>query len=68
MVVANWLYGLRSQPFGHEQTQQKILEEKTIIKATEVVFPSKPPVFLRFPVLLFPFLRVYSYSFDLFRS
>ena len=32
------------QPFGHNQSQATILEENTILKATEVEFPSKPAV------------------------
>jgi hypothetical protein len=40
-----WSYArLFLQPFGHEQTQQKILEERTILNAKEVNFPTKPPV------------------------
>lgn len=42
VIFYQCIYGRR--PFGHEQTQQKILEENTIIKATEVHFPSKPQV------------------------
>ncbi|KAK0418139.1 hypothetical protein QR680_013393 [Steinernema hermaphroditum] len=42
VIFYQCIYGRR--PFGHEQTQQKILEENTILKATEVFFPSKPPV------------------------
>lgn len=30
------------QPFGHNQSQQDILQENTILKATEVQFPVKP--------------------------
>lgn len=33
---------LFSQPFGHNQSQQDILQENTILKATEVQFPAKP--------------------------
>ena len=32
------------QPFGHNMTQAMILEESTILKATEVQFPLKPPI------------------------
>lgn len=32
------------QPFGHNQSQQDILQENTILKATEVQFPVKPVV------------------------
>ena len=34
------------QPFGHNLSQAAILEENTILKATEVQFPSKPQVSL----------------------
>lgn len=30
------------QPFGHNQSQQDILQENTILKATDVQFPVKP--------------------------
>ncbi|GMT19429.1 hypothetical protein PFISCL1PPCAC_10726, partial [Pristionchus fissidentatus] len=40
VILYQCIYGKR--PFGHEQSQQKILEEKTIIKAKEVNFPIKP--------------------------
>ncbi|KAJ7964827.1 Protein kinase superfamily protein [Quillaja saponaria] len=36
------LFGRR--PFGHDQTQERILREDTIIKARKVEFPSKPAV------------------------
>ncbi|XP_034716111.1 serine/threonine-protein kinase tousled-like 2 isoform X1 [Etheostoma cragini] len=36
------LYGRK--PFGHNQSQQDILQENTILKATEVFFPPKPVV------------------------
>ncbi|VAI21969.1 unnamed protein product [Triticum turgidum subsp. durum] len=36
------LYGRR--PFGHDQTQERILREDTIINARKVEFPSKPTV------------------------
>jgi len=42
VILYQCLYGKR--PFGHEQTQQKILEERTILNAKEVTFPNKPPV------------------------
>lgn len=32
------------KPFGHNLSQAAILEENTILKATEVMFPSKPIV------------------------
>ncbi|XP_063048722.1 serine/threonine-protein kinase tousled-like 2 [Engraulis encrasicolus] len=36
------VYGRK--PFGHNQSQQDILQENTILKATEVQFPTKPAV------------------------
>ncbi|XP_074289716.1 serine/threonine-protein kinase TOUSLED [Silene latifolia] len=36
------LFGRR--PFGHDQTQERILREDTIIKARKVDFPSRPSV------------------------
>uniref|UniRef100_A0A7N0U8K2 Protein kinase domain-containing protein n=1 Tax=Kalanchoe fedtschenkoi TaxID=63787 RepID=A0A7N0U8K2_KALFE len=36
------LFGRR--PFGHDQTQERILREDTIIKARKVEFPSRPGV------------------------
>lgn len=36
------LFGRR--PFGHDQTQERILREDTIIKAHRVEFPSRPAV------------------------
>nr|CAD2172947.1 unnamed protein product [Meloidogyne enterolobii] len=42
VIFYQCIYGKR--PFGHEKTQQQILEERTIFNAQEVVFPSKPPV------------------------
>ncbi|CAN8244239.1 unnamed protein product [Cochlearia groenlandica] len=36
------LFGKR--PFGHDQSQERILREDTIIKAKKVEFPSKPAV------------------------
>ncbi|XP_012691301.1 serine/threonine-protein kinase tousled-like 2 isoform X2 [Clupea harengus] len=36
------VYGRK--PFGHNQSQQDILQENTILKATEVQFPAKPVV------------------------
>ncbi|KAG4138182.1 hypothetical protein ERO13_D07G118400v2 [Gossypium hirsutum] len=36
------LFGRR--PFGHDQTQERILREDTIIKALKVEFPSRPSV------------------------
>lgn len=35
---------LSLQPFGHNQSQQDILQENTILKATDVQFPPKPVV------------------------
>uniref|UniRef100_A0A2K6S9U9 Tousled like kinase 2 n=1 Tax=Saimiri boliviensis boliviensis TaxID=39432 RepID=A0A2K6S9U9_SAIBB len=36
--------GAGTYPFGHNQSQQDILQENTILKATEVQFPPKPVV------------------------
>lgn len=36
------LFLLLLQPFGHNQSQQDILQENTILKATDVQFPVKP--------------------------
>ncbi|KAJ8245953.1 hypothetical protein GJAV_G00262090 [Gymnothorax javanicus] len=36
------LYGRK--PFGHNQSQQDILQENTILKATDVQFPPKPVI------------------------
>lgn len=36
------LFGRR--PFGHDQSQERILREDTIIKARKVEFPSRPAV------------------------
>uniref|UniRef100_A0A673NMG5 non-specific serine/threonine protein kinase n=1 Tax=Sinocyclocheilus rhinocerous TaxID=307959 RepID=A0A673NMG5_9TELE len=40
VIFFQCLYGRK--PFGHNQSQQDILQENTILKATEVQFPSKP--------------------------
>jgi hypothetical protein len=32
------------QPFGHDRTQQQILEDRVILSATDVEFPAKPGV------------------------
>ena len=37
-------YYLFLQPFGHNQTQASILENRTILKAREVEFPNKPGI------------------------
>ncbi|KAL3116072.1 hypothetical protein niasHT_007372 [Heterodera trifolii] len=42
VIFYQCIYGRR--PFGHEKTQQQILEERTIFNAQEVIFPTKPPV------------------------
>ncbi|XP_068604797.1 serine/threonine-protein kinase tousled-like 1-B isoform X2 [Brachionichthys hirsutus] len=41
VIFFQCLYGRK--PFGHNQSQQDILQENTILKATEVQFPAKPP-------------------------
>lgn len=42
MIFYQCLYG--KKPFGHNQSQATILEENTILKATEVQFANKPTV------------------------
>jgi tousled-like kinase len=42
VICYQCIYGKR--PFGHDQTQQRILNEGTILKATVVNFPPKPTV------------------------
>lgn len=43
VIFFELLYGFR--PFGHKQSQKRILQEKTIINdAKEVHFPAKPSV------------------------
>ncbi|VFQ94101.1 unnamed protein product [Cuscuta campestris] len=42
ILLYQMLFGRR--PFGHDQTQERILREDTIIKARKVEFPSKPSV------------------------
>lgn len=42
VIFYQMIYG--KKPFGNELTQQKILEQRTIINAREVSFPTKPQV------------------------
>ncbi|XP_061872645.1 serine/threonine-protein kinase tousled-like 2 isoform X4 [Colius striatus] len=42
VIFYQCLYGRK--PFGHNQSQQDILQENTILKATEVQYPPKPVV------------------------
>ncbi|XP_072992946.1 serine/threonine-protein kinase TOUSLED isoform X1 [Typha latifolia] len=42
VILYQMLFGRR--PFGHDQTQERILREDTIINARKVEFPSKPSV------------------------
>ncbi|XP_048579871.1 serine/threonine-protein kinase tousled-like 2 isoform X2 [Nematostella vectensis] len=42
VIFYQMLYGRK--PFGHDQTQASILENRTILKAREVEFPAKPVV------------------------
>uniref|UniRef100_A0A4W4EFE8 non-specific serine/threonine protein kinase n=1 Tax=Electrophorus electricus TaxID=8005 RepID=A0A4W4EFE8_ELEEL len=42
VIFFQCLYGRK--PFGHNQSQQDILQENTILKATDVHFPPKPGV------------------------
>lgn len=50
VIFYQCIYG--KKPFGNEQSQQKILEENTIIKATEVTFPPKPQVIVLLILIL----------------
>ncbi len=43
-TAVDWLFPLPPQPFGHDLSQASILEQNTILKATEVDFPPKPPI------------------------
>lgn len=48
------LFGRR--PFGHEQSQERILREDTIVRAHKVEFPPRPSVSLEAKVKsFFPF-------------
>jgi tousled-like kinase len=42
VICYQCIYGKR--PFGHDQTQQRIMTEGTILRATVVNFPTKPTV------------------------
>ena len=42
VIFYQCLYG--KKPFGHNQSQATILEENTILKATNIEFPNKPTV------------------------
>ncbi|KAA3485836.1 serine/threonine-protein kinase TOUSLED-like [Gossypium australe] len=42
VLLYQMLFGKR--PFGHDQTQERILREDTIIKARKVEFPSRPTI------------------------
>ncbi|XP_055834365.1 serine/threonine-protein kinase TOUSLED isoform X2 [Solanum dulcamara] len=42
ILLYQMLFGKR--PFGHDQTQERILREDTIIKARKVEFPTRPTV------------------------
>ncbi|CDW74566.1 protein kinase domain containing protein [Stylonychia lemnae] len=42
VIFFELLYG--QKPFGHDKSQQAILQDQTILKAKEVIFPSKPQV------------------------
>lgn len=54
------LFGRR--PFGHDQTQERILREDTIIKARKVEFPSRPAVSNEAKVSYAHGLMIVSYS------
>lgn len=34
----------RKRPFGHDQSQERILREETIVNAKKVEFPAKPAI------------------------
>lgn len=42
VLLYQMLFGRR--PFGHDQSQERILREDTIIKARKVEFPTRPSV------------------------
>lgn len=42
VIFYQMLFGRR--PFGHDQSQERILREDTIINARKVEFPTKPSV------------------------
>jgi len=44
IIIIYYYYYYFLQPFGHNQSQATILEENTILKATEVQFANKPTV------------------------
>ena len=51
------------KPFGHNQSQATILEENTILKATEVQFPTKPAVSSEAKVVLFTEPRSFAHCY-----
>lgn len=51
VMLYQMLFGKR--PFGHDQTQERILREDTIINARKVEFPSRPSVSNEAKVRLF---------------
>lgn len=57
VIFYQCLYG--KKPFGHNQSQATILEENTILKATEVQFANKPTVSNEAKVSFF--INIYSY-------
>lgn len=66
-IVQQWLFDvllvftLSFQPFGHNQSQQDILQENTILKATEVQFPAKPQASTEAKVTLAPQTNTFSH-------
>ncbi|KAH0777990.1 hypothetical protein KY290_009401 [Solanum tuberosum] len=52
ILLYQMLFGKR--PFGHDQTQERILREDTIIKARKVEFPTRPAVSNEAKVRFFP--------------
>lgn len=70
VIFYQCLYG--KKPFGHNQSQATILEENTILKATEVQFANKPTVSNEAKVkvnttyffIIFIFLIIFFFFFD----
>jgi tousled-like kinase len=59
VIFYQCLYG--KKPFGHNQSQATILEENTILKATEVQFANKPTVSNEAKVSYFSFISYCSF-------
>lgn len=61
ILLYQMLFGRR--PFGHDQTQERILREDTIIKARKVEFPSRPTVSNEAKVTMFLILTTFIWFF-----